>query len=111
MQETLTIETAAQGFAAVGSEARLQVVLTLVRAGPDGLTIGDIQRRLDIPASTLAHHLRFLSAGGLLEQEKQGRVVINRANFDHITELANYLLRECCADCETVGDRAVACAK
>lgn len=94
----LAIEEAAQGFAAVGSEPRLAVLLSLVRAGDDGLSVGDIQERLDIPASTLAHHLKFLAAGGLVEQEKQGRTVINRAAFDHIAELAGYLMKECCAD-------------
>ncbi|MGB0722845.1 MAG: ArsR/SmtB family transcription factor [Gammaproteobacteria bacterium] len=90
---------AAQAFSAMGSEARVRVVRTLVRAGPEGLSIGDIQKRLDIPASTLAHHLRFLAAGGVIEQEKQGRTVINRANYDHIRDLADFLVRECCADC------------
>lgn len=94
----ISLEEAAQGFAAAGSEPRLEVLLTLVRAGYDGLSVGDIQERMAIPPSTLAHHLRFLAAAGLIVQEKQGRTVINRANFDHIEALAGFLLRECCAD-------------
>lgn len=94
----ISLEEAAQGFAAAGSEPRLEVLLTLVRAGHDGLSVGDIQERMAIPPSTLAHHLRFLAAAGLIVQEKQGRTVINRANFDHIEALAGFLLRECCAD-------------
>lgn len=95
---SLKPEIAAQGFAAAGSEARLHVVRTLVRAGPEGLTIGAIQERLDMPASTLAHHLRFLTAGGLIRQEKQGRAVINRADYERIKALAAFLLDKCCAD-------------
>lgn len=95
---TLSIEQAVQGFAAAGSEPRLEVLLALVRAGPDGLMVSEIQERLEMPASTLAHHLRFLAAGGLIEQEKNGRAVHNRAAFDTIEALANFLLRECCAD-------------
>jgi len=94
----ISLEEAAQGFAAAGSEPRLEVLLTLVRAGHDGLSVGDIQERMAIPPSTLAHHLRFLAAAGLIVQEKQGRTVINRANFDQIEALAGFLLRECCAD-------------
>ena len=94
----LSIEEAAQGFAAAGSEPRLAVLLALVRAGPAGLTVGEIQSRLGLPASTLAHHLRFLAAGGLIEQEKNGRAVHNRAAFDAIEDLATFLLCECCAD-------------
>jgi len=89
----LELEEAAQGFAAVGSEPRLDVLLCLV-----GLSVGDVQEKLDLPASTLAHHLRFLAAAGLIEQEKQGRVVRNRATFSRIEALASFLLKECCSE-------------
>jgi len=91
-------EQAAQGFAAMGSEARLKVLKTLIRAGAAGLTVGEIQDRTGIAPSTLAHHLRFLAAGGLVEQEKVGRTVINRACYDELRELARFILSECCAD-------------
>jgi ArsR family transcriptional regulator, arsenate/arsenite/antimonite-responsive transcriptional repressor len=95
---TVELAEAAQGFAAVGSEPRLEVLLALVRAGPEGLSVGEIQERLAVPASTLTHHLRFLVAAGLVVQEKQGRTIRNRADFDRISALAGYLLKECCAD-------------
>ncbi len=98
----LTLEEATQGFAAVGSEPRLEVLQALVRAGPAGLTVGDIQQRLGLPASTLAHHLRFLAAGGLIEQQRRGRRVVNRARFTRIEALAAFLLSECCVEAEGV---------
>lgn len=91
-------ETAAAGFSAMGSEARLKVLKTLVRAGQAGLTVGEIQNRTGIAPSTLAHHLRFLAAGGVVEQEKIGRATINRANYDELRSLAQFILSECCAD-------------
>lgn len=91
-------ETAAAGFSAMGSEARLKVLKTLVRAGEAGLTVGEIQNRTGIAPSTLAHHLRFLAAGGVVAQEKLGRSTINRANYDALRELAQFILSECCAD-------------
>lgn len=94
----IALEEAAQGFAAIGSEPRLDVLLSLVRAGPEGLAVGEIQERVDFPASTLAHHLRFLAAAGLIEQEREGRVVRNRAAFERIERLADFLLRECCSE-------------
>ncbi|MBD1547123.1 ArsR/SmtB family transcription factor [Roseibium aggregatum] len=94
----MDLEEAAQGFAALGSESRLQVVLTLVKAGRSGLTVGDILERTGMAASTLAHHLKFLTSAGLILQEKAGRSVINRAAFDHLEGLASYILQECCAD-------------
>lgn len=94
----LAIEQAARGFAAAGSVPRLSVLRALVRTGPAGLTVGDLQDRLDIPASTLSHHLRHLVECGLIDQKRQGRQIINCANFPKIRKLADYLLSECCAD-------------
>ncbi len=94
----MEVERAAQGFAAMGSEARLGVLRVLVRAGQDGLTIGDIRERTGIAPSTLAHHLKFLSGAGLVDQQKDGRSVINRAAFSVLEQLAGYILNECCAD-------------
>ena len=94
----LDLEQAARGFAAIGSEPRLAVLLTLVRAGTGGLSVGDIQARVDMPASTLTHHLKFLAAADLIEQRKKGRVILNRAAYDHLEALAGFLMDECCQD-------------
>ncbi len=95
-----SLAEAARGFAAAGSQPRLEVLLALVRAGPAGLSVGEIQSRLKIPPSTLAHHLKYLAEAGLLVQERVGRITHNRAAFGHIEALAGYLLRECCAEIE-----------
>lgn len=92
--------TAAQGFSALGSESRIEVFQTLVKAGKNGLLVGDIQQRTGIPASTLAHHLKFLSTAQLILQEKKGRTIVNRANFDHLENLAAFILEECCSEPE-----------
>jgi DNA-binding transcriptional ArsR family regulator len=94
----MTWELAAQGFAAMGSEARLMVLRALVRAGKDGLTVGEIRDRTGIAPSTLAHHLKFLAAGGVIEQERAGRNTVNRARFDHLAHLAEFILSECCTE-------------
>lgn len=91
-------EQSAQGFAAIGSEARLQVLKALVRAGRSGMTVGEIQEATSMPASTLAHHLRLLAAGEVIHQEKIGRSVINRADFERLEQLAHFILCECCTD-------------
>ncbi|MEL7542825.1 MAG: helix-turn-helix domain-containing protein [Pseudomonadota bacterium] len=94
----MPIAQAAAGFAAMGSDARLSVLRLLVRAGHNGRTVGQLQSALDIPASTLAHHLRILAEAGLVSQEKQGRTVINRGAFDHLERLGQFVLAECCDD-------------
>ena len=88
----------AAGFSAMGSEARLDVLRTLIRAGGMGLTVGEIQERTGMAPSTLAHHLKFLAAGGVVRQVKQGRTTINSANLETLQELADFILSECCAD-------------
>jgi DNA-binding transcriptional ArsR family regulator len=91
---------AAEGFSAMGSESRLAVLRALVRAGDKGLSVGEIQDRLDIPASTLAHHLKFLASAGLIVQEKQGRTIMSRADYDHLQALAAFIMEECCSEQE-----------
>lgn len=84
----------------MGSESRLAVLQTLVKAGVDGLPVGVIGERTGIAPSTLAHHIKFLAASTLITQEKEGRVVRCRANFDHLEALADFIMKECCADQE-----------
>jgi DNA-binding transcriptional ArsR family regulator len=91
-------EEAAGGFAAMGSEARLKVLRCLIRAGHAGLMVQDIQERTGIAPSTLAHHLKFLSGAGVVVQEKMGRATINRADFNRLRDLADFILSECCSD-------------
>ncbi|WP_319531859.1 helix-turn-helix domain-containing protein [uncultured Cohaesibacter sp.] len=94
----MEIELAAQGFASMGSEARLAVLRCLIRAGDAGLTVGDVQERTGILPSTLAHHIKFLVSADLILQERQGRAIVSRANFERLRGLASFILSECCAD-------------
>lgn len=96
----LTEAQAADGFAALGNRARLQLLRLLVRAGDDGMTVGDVGRRMDMPASTFAHHLAALVRAGLVSQEKRGREVICTAEFRAIRGTAAYLTENCCAGFE-----------
>ncbi|MBT8409698.1 MAG: helix-turn-helix domain-containing protein [Alphaproteobacteria bacterium] len=90
---------AASTFAALGSEQRLLVLRTLVRAGPDGLPIGELGARSGITGSTLTHHMKILAAAGLVEQIRQGRKIICiAAAYDRMEDLSAFLLSECCAD-------------
>ncbi|WP_380053837.1 ArsR/SmtB family transcription factor [Falsihalocynthiibacter sp. SS001] len=97
---TLDILTAASTFAALGSEQRLEVLRSLVRAGPNGVSIGTLGERSGVTGSTLTHHLKILTQAGLVTQKKQGRSIIcAAAAYSEMKKLADYLLRECCADC------------
>ncbi len=89
----------ASTFAALGSEQRLGVLKVLVRAGPDGLTIGELGVRSGITGSTLTHHMKILSAARLVQQIRDGRrIICIGAAYDEMRALSDYLLNECCAD-------------
>lgn len=105
MNENLPLlEWAAEGFAAAGSPARLNVLRLLVRAGDNGIQTSDIGEALGIPPTTLAHHLKSLAGAELITQQKSGRAVINRAAYARIQALADFLLNECCADAREQGE-------
>lgn len=99
---TQALVEAAAAFAALGSEQRLTVLRTVVRAGPDGLTIGELGARSGVTGSTLTHHMKILTSAGLTGQARRGRQVICvAADYDHVKALSNFLLKECCADATT----------
>lgn len=90
---------AAAAFSALGSEQRLQVLRTIVRAGPEGVSIGELGQRCGVTGSTLTHHMKILSQAGLVEQTRQGRSIICfAAAYDEMHALSEFLLSECCAD-------------
>ncbi len=91
-----TSVTTGRALAALGHEARLDVFRLLVRAGEDGLIIGDIATFTKLPLSTLSHHLRALVAANLVTQERRGREVVNHANFAAVQAALAFLTAECC---------------
>lgn len=87
---------AARCLAELGNITRLDIYRLLVRAAPTGLNVSEMQERLDIPASTLAFHLRGLVATGLVGQERVGREVICRAQQQHLRSVIDFIREECC---------------
>ncbi|RCS59517.1 ArsR/SmtB family transcription factor [Parvibium lacunae] len=94
---SLTDAQAAPMLAALGSEVRLKLFRVLLRSGHECLSVTGLQRLMDIPPSTLGHHISALVAAGLVSQERQGRELICRAEFADIRRLSAFLLNECCA--------------
>ena len=97
-------QRAADGLAALGNRTRLRLYRLLVRAGDDGLNVGDLQRLLEVPPSTLAHHLATLARAGLVAQERRGREVISRADYPAMRALVGYLTEQCCTGVRLEGD-------
>ena len=97
---------AAQALSALGHEARLKIYRLLVRAGPQGLNVGEIGRHLGVPASTLAHHIAALARGGLVVQARNGREVVTSADYAAMDGLVAFLTEECCVGVAERGDEA-----
>lgn len=98
----MNVETASKCFAELGNPHRLEAFRLLVRAGRNGLTVGEIQRHLGIPKSTLSHHCLHLISVGLVEQRREGRTIRCTANCDLTGELARFLIDQCCLGVELV---------
>lgn len=83
-------------FSAIGAEPRLQIMRLLLSAHPDGLVVGEIQDELEIPNSTLSHHLDKLRNEELVEVQREGTFLRYTANPAALQELLQFLYAECC---------------
>jgi len=83
-------------FAALGHEARLGIVRLLMSAHPDGMVVGEIQQELDIPPSTLSHHLDALQREALVTVTREGKFLRYRADAAGLRDLLAFLYAECC---------------
>ncbi|WP_460713084.1 ArsR/SmtB family transcription factor [Lysobacter terrae] len=84
-------------LAALGHESRLRAFRRLVEAGPDGMSVGELRDYLELPAATLTAHLNVLRAAGLAIDQREGRVIRVRANYERMNALIAYLTENCCA--------------
>lgn len=89
-------EQAILAFAALAQSTRLDVFRLLIAHEPHGLPAGEIARRLDVPHNTLSTHLAVLTRAGLIGAERQSRSIIYRARLEAVTQLAAFLLKDCC---------------
>jgi ArsR family transcriptional regulator len=83
-------------FSAMGTEARLRIMQLLLSAHPDGLVVGEIQAELDIPNSTLSHHLDKLKNEDLVLVHRESTFLRYTANTESLQELLQFLYAECC---------------
>lgn len=86
----------ARRFAALGHEARLDIVRRLLAAHPHGHVVGELQEALGIPGSTMTHHLDALHHEGLVTKTREGRFLRYRAAGEALRGLLDFLYAECC---------------
>src|SRR6187401_1637638 len=86
----------AEQLGALGHPARLSILRYVVQGGDEGTAAGELQTKLDIPASTLSHHLDRLASSGLLKARRQGTFIYYSAEFTQLRALTDYLWEDCC---------------
>ena len=101
----------AQMLSAMGTEPRLRIVQLLLSAHPDGMVVGDIGTELEIPASTLSHHLDKLKNVDLVRVRREGTYLWYSANADALQSLLGFLYAECCTRNKAVEPQNVVCCK
>lgn len=94
-------------LSAMGTEPRLRVMQLLLSAHPDGIVVGDIGAELDIPNSTLSHHLEKLKNEGLVNVRREGTFLRYSANAQVLQELLGFLYAECCTRNKAIEPKSI----
>ena len=98
-------------LSAMGTEPRLRIMRLLLSAHPDGLVVGDIGTELEIPNSTLSHHLEKLKNENLVKVRREGTFLRYSANAAALQELLGFLYAECCTRNRAVEPRRIVAAR
>src|SRR5215468_7944995 len=98
-------------LSAMGTEPRLRIVRLLLSAHPDGMVVGEIGAELDIPSSTLSHHLEKLKNEDVLKVRREGTYLWYSTNTDVLQELLSFLYAECCTRNKAIAPEKVLCCR
>ena len=96
-------------FSAMGTEPRLRIVRLLLSAHPEGLVVGDIGSELEIPSSTLSHHLEKLKHENLVKVRREGTFLWYSANTEALQDLLGFLYAECCTRNKAIAPQKIVC--
>ena len=92
----MQLEEVAKAMKELGHPTRLFIFKHLVKAGEQGLPVGDLQKQLAIPSSTLSHHISALVSVGLVKQNRESRSLICVSQYDKLESSIDFLREECC---------------
>jgi ArsR family transcriptional regulator len=87
---------AVDALGALAHETRLAVFRMLVKAGPDGMIAGAIAEQQSVPPSTMSHHLATLERAGLVQSQRESRLIHYRADYPGMRRLLLFLMQDCC---------------
>jgi len=83
-------------LAALAQDTRLSVFRLLVQAGPEGMIAGAIAEAMDVPPSTMSHHLTKLKHAGLVVSQRESRLIRYAADYAGMQALLAFLMADCC---------------
>src|SRR3954466_8463555 len=98
-------------LSAMGTEPRLRIMRLLLSSHPQGLVVGEMGSELEIPSSTLSHHLEKLKNEDLVRVRREGTFLWYSANTEALQELLGFLYAECCTRNKVVEPKQVLCCK
>ena len=98
-------------LSAMGAEPRLRIMRLLLSAHPSGMVVGEISEEVEIPNSTLSHHLEKLKNEGLVSVEREGTFLRYRANTEVLQELLGFLYAECCTRNKAIEPEKIVCCR
>jgi DNA-binding transcriptional ArsR family regulator len=104
--DPLLVSHSADRFSALGAEPRLRIVRLLLAAHPTGMVAGEVQEELEIPASTLSHHLEKLKQADLVNVRRVGTFLWYSANTESLREVLSFLYEECCTRSRAVAPQS-----
>ena len=87
---------AVDALGALAHETRLSVFRMLVKAGADGMIAGAIAEHQGVPPSTMSHHLATLERAGLVQSERESRLIHYRVDYAAMRRLLTFLMQDCC---------------
>ncbi|MGH8062747.1 MAG: ArsR/SmtB family transcription factor [Pseudoxanthomonas sp.] len=85
-----------QALRALSHDVRLAAYRALIQAGPEGMPVGSLRDLLGLPAATLTAHLNQLRQAGLVSDQREGRVIRLRADYERMNALIGFLTENCC---------------
>ena len=94
----MNLEVVAKALKELGHPIRLNIYKSVVKAGYQGIAVGGLQEELDIPGSTLSHHISSLASAGLISQRREGRTLFCVAEYECLEGVIGFLQDECCVN-------------
>lgn len=84
-------ESAIAAMGALAQPTRLEAYGLIVKAGGDGLPVGELARLLDVRQNSMSTHLAILARAGIITPERRSRSIFYRANQDTLRTLVGFL--------------------